>query len=97
MSETGIEAAMVAAHAPHTTSVLRILEDHHPSSSSPLRGSGVTARDRTDRLDRRRDIIDHWSEALARGDDAAVERLVRQSRIDRSWVAASGQFGALLG
>jgi hypothetical protein len=50
-----------------------------------------------DRLNSRRDTLDHWSAALARGDDAAVERLVQQSRIDRIWVAASGQLGPMLG
>jgi hypothetical protein len=50
-----------------------------------------------DRLNHRRDTIDHWTTALASGDAAAVERLVRQSRIDRIWVAASGQLGEMLG
>ncbi len=50
-----------------------------------------------DLLDRRRETIGHWTAALARGDDAAVERLVRQSRIDRIWVGVSGQLGTMLG
>lgn len=100
---------MVTATAPHTTSAVRIPENDLMSDNSPLRGSGVAARatsvapmesglDRgVNRLDPRRDTIDRWSAALARGDDAEVDRLVRQSRIDRVWVAASGQLGTMLG
>ena len=100
---------MVTATAPHTTSAMRILEDDLMSDNSPLRGSGVTARPTSvapmesglhrgvNRLDPRRETIDRWSAALARGDDAEVDRLVRQSRIDRVWVAASGQLGTMLG
>jgi hypothetical protein len=50
-----------------------------------------------DRPDPRRAALDHWGAALARGDHAEVERLVRQSRIDREWTAASGQLGSMLG
>lgn len=79
------------------------------SVHSTLLGSGVTARavplapmeSGLDRgagpLDTRRDTIDRWSAAFARGDDAEVDRLVRQSRIDRAWVVASGELGAMLG
>lgn len=51
----------------------------------------------TDRLSSPRNTLDHWGAALARGDDAEVDRLVRQSRIDRDGVAASGQLGKMLG
>ena len=50
-----------------------------------------------DRPDTRRETIDLWSAALARGDDAEVDRLVRQSHVDRCWIAASGQLGTMLG
>jgi hypothetical protein len=48
-------------------------------------------------VDARRDTIDRWSAAFARGDDDEVARLVRQSRTDHVWVAASGQLGPMLG
>ena len=48
------------------------------------------------RVDPRHDTIGRWSAALARGDEAEVDRLVRQSRIDRAWVATSGQIGAMV-
>ena len=50
-----------------------------------------------DQLDPRRDAIDRWGAALARGDGIEVDRLVRQSRVARIWVAASGQLGEMLG
>ena len=79
------------------------------SDTSPLRGSGMNAGAMSvasmelavDRvvapLDSRRDTLNRWSAALARGDRAEVDRLVTQSRIDRAWVAASGRLGAMLG
>jgi hypothetical protein len=45
----------------------------------------------------RRDTIDAWCAAVACRDDAEVERLVRQSRVDRMWDAASGQLGMMVG
>lgn len=42
----------------------------------------------------RRNILDRWSAALARGDDAEVDRLVQQSRTDRVRVAAE-QLGTI--
>jgi hypothetical protein len=49
------------------------------------------------RIGSQRDTLDLWIAAFARGDDAEVRRLVRQSRSDRIWVAASGQLGTMLG
>jgi hypothetical protein len=49
------------------------------------------------RLESRSDTLEHWGAALARGDEAAVDRVVRQSRADRIWLAASGQLGPMLG
>lgn len=78
------------------------------SDSTTLHDSGVTARTVSvapiqsgpdlgvGRADPRRATLDRWSAALARGDDAEVDRLVRQSRMDRAWVAASGQIGAMV-
>lgn len=37
----------------------------------------------------RRVTIERWGAALADHDDIEVERLVRQSRIDRAWVVSS--------
>jgi hypothetical protein len=48
-------------------------------------------------VDVRRDTIDRWSAAFARGDTDEVARLVRQSRTDHVWLAASGQLGPMLG
>ncbi len=50
-----------------------------------------------DRRTPRRVAIDRWSEALARGDDIEADRLVRQSRIDRVGIAATGQLGVMVG
>jgi hypothetical protein len=50
-----------------------------------------------DHLVSRRETLEHWGEALVRGDDEAVARLVRQSRMDRIWISASGQLGTMLG
>jgi len=47
--------------------------------------------------DPRRQNLAHWGAALERGDQAEVDRLVRQSRLDHSWIAASGQLGTMLG
>ncbi len=47
--------------------------------------------------DPRRQNLAQWEAALERGDHAEVDRLVRQSRLDRSWIAASGQLGMMLG
>jgi hypothetical protein len=49
------------------------------------------------RHDARRATLEQWGVALALGDDATVERVVRQSRTDRIWLAASGQLGTMLG
>jgi hypothetical protein len=58
---------------------------------------GRCAQRSAERLDSHRQAIDQWSTALARGDHAEVDRLVRQSRLDRGWAAASGRLGAMLG
>jgi hypothetical protein len=57
----------------------------------------LTITDEDGRSDSQRDTIDLWTAALVCGDDAAVRRLVRQSRDDRMWAAASGQLGTMLG
>ncbi len=41
--------------------------------------------------------LDNWCAAFNRGDDAEVERLVRQWRADRKDLMASGAVGALVG
>ena len=48
-------------------------------------------------VDPRCNTVELWSAALARRDGAEVDRLVRQSRVDRICAAASGQLGTMLG
>lgn len=58
---------------------------------SPVPAGSILARP----LDPRRDTLDRWSAALARRDDAEVNRLVRQSRTDPMRLLASEQVGAM--
>lgn len=76
---------MVTATAPYSAPPFGILMGDH------LGGIGG------DRLDVPPRPIDLWIAALARGDDAEVDRLVRQSRVDRLWAAAYGQLGVTVG
>ena len=74
----------------HAASLQQILLNEHSSASSMLRDGGSLPH-------ARRDSIDAWCAAVACRDDAEVERLVRQSRVDRIWDAASGQLGTMVG
>lgn len=100
---------MATAPTRRTTSVRHALSDDYPSCVLPFRASGLPAleaseaptgagRDpRVERVDLQRELFENWRAALARGDDAEVDRLVRQSRIERVWAAASGPLDAMLG
>ena len=96
---------MATVAASQMASALENLRGLRPNGETPLLGSGVTERATSpapmnsglDQLDPRRDTIDRWSAALARGDDAEVDRLVRRSRMDRVLTAATGQLGTMLG
>jgi hypothetical protein len=69
---------------------LRALPDSFSRLDPPVEHAGEV-------VDVRRDTIDRWSAAFARGDADEVARLVRQSRTDHVWLAASGQLGPMLG
>lgn len=84
-------------------------DDDYLTCDLPIRDSGSAARAesaepaesgldrRLERGDPRRHVIDAWRAALDRGDDVEVDRLVRQSRIDRRRSTASNPLAALLG
>ena len=48
-------------------------------------------------LDPHRQAIDRWCTALGLGDDDEVERVVVQSRVDRTDDATAGKLGTMLG
>ena len=50
-----------------------------------------------DQPEDRLDAIDRWGDALEQGDEDEVDRLVRQSRADRSDGALSARLGLVLG